>query len=251
MNDNYFETVFRGKKQSKKLNISNRKVSDHEYNFEVTPLGIVDDSTDRLVRLSSTYDNDPKLESIFIINAEDAIDLGMKLINAGKAALLDNMYNHNAYRIDMMVKDLIDKKIVEKMVLTLINDKCPNRAKSFREFEIKIIVKESDLYPFPMKEFTYTKFIYFNPYDKNKYENQLRKLVYFDPNIEVEVNNFDYDKYVEECVLLQIVDNPENVRFIPVGDTKEKLPCPISNGEFGYTKDELLKMAEQLKNNKK
>ena len=105
------------------------------------------------------------------IRGENAIDLGMKLIEHGKFALESNMINHQLIHSKNQFKKYLDEGIVEEVEFTVIDQNPPNYGEGFRLYRIKPYWVEG-MAPEYNENFEFECVIYWSTFD-DKYADQL------------------------------------------------------------------------------
>lgn len=105
------------------------------------------------------------------LNGEDAIDLGMKLIEHGKFALESNMINHQAIHTFRNFQRYLEENRVEEVQFVVVNEEPPNYGRGFRTYQITPVWKDG-MAPEYNEDFTFEKVIYWSPFAP-EYADQL------------------------------------------------------------------------------
>lgn len=105
------------------------------------------------------------------LNGEDAIDLGLKLIEHGKFALESNMINHQAIHTFRQFQRYLEEDRVEEVQFKVISNEPPNYGAGFRLYQITPIWKEG-MSPEYCEDFTFESVIYWSPFEP-EYADQL------------------------------------------------------------------------------
>lgn len=98
------------------------------------------------------------------LNGEDAIDLGMKLIEHGKFALEANMIQHQAIHTNNRLQTFLDEERVEELVFEMIDDTPVGYGDGFKLFKIKPTWFDG-MAPEYQEDFTFDKVIYWSPFE--------------------------------------------------------------------------------------
>ena len=105
------------------------------------------------------------------LNGEDAIELGLKLIEQGKFALESNMINHQAIHTINRYRSYLMEERVDEVKFKVIDNEPPNYGIGFRLYQITPVWKE-EMVPEYDGDFTFQKVIYWSPFD-GEYADQL------------------------------------------------------------------------------
>lgn len=127
----------------------------------------------------------------FSIKAEDAIELGMKIIEHGRTALLANMYEHQHIHLINQLYRFIRQDRVEKIILTVISETVPNYGEGWRLHTLKPVWKEGRAPEFE-EDFEFETVIYWSPIEE-EFQAQLEQWT-----VPVEIVGYDREKDVEE-----------------------------------------------------
>jgi hypothetical protein len=105
------------------------------------------------------------------LNGEDAIELGLNLIEQGKFALESNMINHQAIHTLNRYRSYLREERIEEVQFRVTDDNPPNYGQGFRLYKIIPIWKE-EMAPEYNEDFTFDKVIYWSPFEE-EYADQL------------------------------------------------------------------------------
>lgn len=105
------------------------------------------------------------------LRGEDAIELGLKLVEHGKFALESCIINHQAIHVFRNYQNYLSEGRVEEVRFEMINDNPPNYGDGFRLFKITPIWNEG-MAPEYNENFTLEKVIYWSPFPE-EYADQL------------------------------------------------------------------------------
>lgn len=105
------------------------------------------------------------------INGENAIELGMMLINAGKFALEANMINHQAIHQNNAYQRYLEEGRIEEVFFFMVDENPANYGSGFRTYLIKPRWVEGKAPQFD-KDFQFEKVIYWSPFAQ-EYADQL------------------------------------------------------------------------------
>ena len=105
------------------------------------------------------------------LNGEDAISLGLHLIEQGKFALESNMINHQAIHTFSCYRRYLAEDRIEEVNFEVIDNDPPNYGSGFRLYKITPTWK-AEMAPEYNDDFTFEKIIYWSPFEQ-EYADQL------------------------------------------------------------------------------
>lgn len=94
-------------------------------------------SFDKVISLSTGYTNKDDDTNYFILNAEDAIELGQRLIKSATIALMQQSSDSNVYRLFNIIRDIADKGYLAKVVYKF--KRMHEYIKNYAIFEVKCV----------------------------------------------------------------------------------------------------------------
>ncbi len=94
-------------------------------------------SFDKAVSLSTGYTNSDDDTNYFILNAEDAIELGQRLIKSATIALMQQSSDNNVYRMFNIIREIADKGYLAKVVYKF--KRIHEYIKNYAIFEVKCV----------------------------------------------------------------------------------------------------------------
>ncbi len=133
------------------------------------------------------------LNSSMWIQGEEAISLGMKLIESGNFAMKANMYNHQLFRMKKQLELYITEGRVKEVVFELIEEKPVNYGEGYHLFLITPVFHKGKE-PEYVKDFCFEEVVYWSPF-KKEFEEQMYSFV---KNISFRFKNYDHNKKIEE-----------------------------------------------------
>lgn len=126
---------------------------------------------------------------VAFLKAEQAIELGQKLIEHGTKAFMANMINHQAIHETCRLFQFIEEGRVFKLVMTVIDEHPANHGSGFRTYRIKPIWLTEGA-PQYHEDFTLDKIIHWSPFDDD-YRQQLAQW-----KVPIEFVGYDRDEEV-------------------------------------------------------
>ena len=94
-------------------------------------------SFDKAISLSTGYIDNDDNTNYFILNAEDAIELGQRLIKSATIALMQQSSDNNVYRMFNMIRNIADKGYLAKIVYKF--KRMHEYIKNYAIFEVKCV----------------------------------------------------------------------------------------------------------------
>ena len=147
------QTVYNKEQTTDVLVVPNSSLDDNNLT-EFTVQGQTGDRSyeDRSVYFSlksmSTLPNEtntnlrsPDVDFSMWFQAEDAIELGMRLIKAGKFAFESNMTNHQRIHMENQYQRFLDEDRVEEVTFTVIDENPVNYGDGFRIYSIGFFIR--------------------------------------------------------------------------------------------------------------
>ena len=196
---------------------------------------------DRKVLLSTGYKNqfnaiDENTLNSFVINAEDAIKLGQKLIESGTKSLLNLMYDNNLYRLLNSLREEIKLGYIPKVIFKAKYNKPINFTEEYYVFTIKAVYKNlPELSSKNREEFSFDMIINIKGFKSiHELEEFCKDTILLNKDndkLKVVVHNFNESQLIKESTedkILEGIDSGEYVA-VPVGTSKEELEKNLNN----------------------
>ena len=142
------------------------------------------------IKTSDTKPIHKQINAAMWLDGEDAIELGLKLINHGKYALEANMINHQLIHQKQKLSKFINDGIVENIIFKLIEKSPNNYGYGFHKFLITPIFSNPPKYE---EDFCFEQVIYFSMIKKD-FKNQIKYMI---GKTSYSFENYDYKKEVE------------------------------------------------------
>ena len=163
-----------------------RSFEDRDVYIEITKSKICCGKDDKIC-VGKTSDQDIITEHL---RGENAIELGLKLIEAGKFSLEANMINHQLIHSKNEMARLVKNGVIEKVILTVIDENPANYGGGFRLYSIKPVFTAEEMKNDPI-QIEFEDVIYFDPTAGVDYKATLS--CYYGDNIEI----IGYDREAE------------------------------------------------------
>jgi hypothetical protein len=103
------------------------------------------------------------------LNGEDAIELGLKLIEHGNFAMKSNMITHQAIHTFRQFQGYLDAEIVEEVQFELLDENPPNHGDGFRLYRVTPVWKPH-MAPQYNEDFSFEKVIYWSPIEEDYHD---------------------------------------------------------------------------------
>lgn len=192
------ETVLKKKEQEEKLTVS------YPYSMEdndTVTFSVLGQNVERSIEDRSVYFNvntnvKGTMESVLNMwfRGEDAIKLGLILIEQGNFALEANRINHQKIHS----RNFLDKYVMEDKVSVItfecIDESPVNYGKGFKTFKITPTWKEGEA-PKYTEDFSYEEVIYWSPF-VNEFMNHMERFTR--GKCAYEFVNYDHDERIKE-----------------------------------------------------
>jgi hypothetical protein len=189
---------------------------------------------------SALSEVDPKLgiegEVEFYLRGEEAIELGTKLIQHGRKALMSNMINHQLYREYTRYHQWLKDDIIKTTTLTVVDHSPRNYGSGYRTYKLTVEFKEGKD-PNYSEDFSLERVLYFSPFI-DEYKKALSNYIHNDSTLIIvgydrdrDLNNFEQACKMSNPTLDDLPIEPAKIDLsLILSYTKEDLPYDFKYG---------------------